>query len=86
MPFETDIPNALPSHYSVAELRTQMHRHAHLIHVADSTWFIGTANNDDSTFTITDKVYDRAMPIELNERADAFECEVQPHEFYRLPS
>lgn len=49
------------------------------IHVADSTWFIGTANNDDSTFTITDKVYDRAMPIELNERADEFECEVQPH-------
>lgn len=49
------------------------------IHVADSTWFIGTANNDDSTLTITDKVYDRAMPIELNERADAFECEVQPH-------
>ena len=45
------------------------------IHVADSTWFIGTANNDDSTFTITDKVYDRAMPIELNERADEFECE-----------
>ncbi len=49
------------------------------IHVADSTWFIGTANNDDSTFTITDKVYDRAMPIELNERAEAFECEPQPH-------
>ena len=49
------------------------------IHVADSTWFIGTANNDDSTFTITDKVYDLAMPIELNERADAFECELQPH-------
>ena len=49
------------------------------IHVADSTWFIGTANNDDSTFTITDKVYDRVMPIELNERADAFECELQPH-------
>ena len=49
------------------------------IHVSASTWFIGTANNDDSTFTITDKVYDRAMPIELNERADAFECELQPH-------
>ena len=45
------------------------------IRVSDSTWFIGTANNDDSTFTITDKVYDRAMPIELNERADEFECE-----------
>ena len=49
------------------------------IHVSDSTWFVGTANNDDSTFTITDKVYDRAMPIELNERADAFECESQPN-------
>ena len=48
------------------------------IHVTDGTWFIGTANNDDSTFTITDKVYDRAMPIELNERADAFECEPHP--------
>lgn len=48
------------------------------IQVSYSTWFIGTANNDDSTFTITDKVYDRAMPIELNERADAFECEPEP--------
>ena len=48
------------------------------IHVAESTWFIGTANNDDSTFTITDKVYDRAMPIELNERADEFKCEPHP--------
>ena len=47
------------------------------IRVPDSIWFIGTANNDDSTFTITDKVYDRAMPIELNERAAAFECEPQ---------
>lgn len=44
------------------------------ITVPDSLWFVGTANNDDSTFTITDKVYDRAIPIELNERADAFTC------------
>lgn len=49
------------------------------IRVCASTWFVGTANNDDSTFTITDKVYDRAMPIELNERADAFECDLQLH-------
>jgi hypothetical protein len=47
------------------------------IQVSDAMWFVGTANNDDSTFTITDKVYDRAIPIELNERAAAFECE--PH-------
>ena len=44
------------------------------IHISETLWFVGTANNDDSTFTITDKVYDRAIPIELNDRADAFEC------------
>ena len=48
------------------------------IHVSDTLWFVGTANNDDSTFTITDKVYDRAVPIELNERAAPFECEPYP--------
>ena len=48
------------------------------IHINPNIWFVGTANNDDSTFTITDKVYDRAMPIELNERAAAFEAEDQP--------
>lgn len=47
------------------------------IHVPDNLWFVGTANNDDSTFTITDKVYDRAIPIEINQRADAFECPPQ---------
>lgn len=47
------------------------------IRVPDNIWFVGTANNDDSTFTITDKVYDRAIPIEINERAEAFECEPQ---------
>lgn len=47
------------------------------IRVPDNVWFVGTANNDDSTFTITDKVYDRAIPIEINERAEAFECEPQ---------
>ena len=48
------------------------------LRVPESVWFIGTANNDDSTFTITDKVYDRAMPIELNQRGDAFTCDPQP--------
>ena len=48
------------------------------IMVSESVWFVGTANNDDSTFTITDKVYDRAIPIELNERANAFECDPYP--------
>ncbi len=34
-----------------------------------NVWFVGTANKDDSTFTITDKVYDRATPIEINTKA-----------------
>ena len=44
------------------------------LRIATTLWFVGTANNDDSTFTITDKVYDRAMAIELNEKAEAFEA------------
>ncbi|MDD4000731.1 MAG: hypothetical protein PHX62_07565 [Bacilli bacterium] len=37
--------------------------------VPQNLWFIGTANRDDSTFTITDKVYDRATPIVINAKA-----------------
>ena len=37
--------------------------------VPQNVWFIGTANKDDSTFTITDKVYDRSTVIEMNNRA-----------------
>ncbi|MGN0808197.1 MAG: hypothetical protein ACI4MN_07120 [Candidatus Coproplasma sp.] len=42
--------------------------------VPQNVWFIGTANNDDSTFTITDKVYDRAVTLELNQKADYFDA------------
>ncbi len=38
-------------------------------------WFIGTANNDDSTFAISDKVYDRAMVLNLDKKAEPFEAE-----------
>lgn len=41
----------------------------------DNVWFLGTANNDDSTFSISDKVYDRAMVMNLNKKAPQFECE-----------
>ena len=37
-------------------------------------WFIGTANNDDSTFAISDKVYDRAMPININSKGVPFDA------------
>ena len=36
-------------------------------------WFVGTANNDDSTFAISDKVYDRAMVLNLDKKAIPFE-------------
>ena len=35
-------------------------------------WFIGTANNDDSTFAISDKVYDRAMVLNLDDKCERF--------------
>ena len=37
--------------------------------IPQNIWFVGTANKDDSTFTITDKVYDRSASIEMNEKA-----------------
>ena len=40
-------------------------------------WYIGTINNDDSTFMVTDKVYDRAMPIDINTRIDPFKSREQ---------
>jgi hypothetical protein len=40
-------------------------------------WYIGTINNDDSTFMVSDKVYDRAMPIDLDSKIDPFKCREQ---------
>ena len=40
--------------------------------IAPNVWYIGTINNDDSTFMVTDKVYDRAMPIDLNSKGEIF--------------
>ena len=45
------------------------------LHIEQNIWFIGTANNDDSTFTITDKVYDRAMSLFFDNKGIAFEAE-----------
>ena len=40
----------------------------------DNMWYIGTCNNDDSTFAVTDKVYDRAMSIDINEKGKPFDA------------
>lgn len=45
------------------------------VQIPNNIWFVGTINNDDSTFAVADKVYDRAIPIDLDSRADAFEAE-----------
>lgn len=42
----------------------------------ENMWYVGTANNDDSTFAISDKVYDRGMPININSKAKPFDCPV----------
>ena len=44
----------------------------------ENVWFIGTANNDDSTFAISDKVYDRAMVMNLDHKAKPFRANETP--------
>ena len=46
-----------------------------VLKIPENTWFIGTANKDDSTYTITDKVYDRAITISFDDRNEPFEVE-----------
>ena len=36
------------------------------VRVTSNIWFVGTANRDESTFEISDKVYDRAQVVSLN--------------------
>lgn len=43
-----------------------------IIQIPNNVYFVGTANKDDSTFTITDKVYDRAITIDFDNRNNAF--------------
>ncbi len=38
-------------------------------------WFVGTANNDDSTFAVSDKVYDRAMIIDIDKKFVPFDVD-----------
>ncbi|MBR2505473.1 MAG: hypothetical protein IKB70_00830 [Bacilli bacterium] len=43
-----------------------------ILKIPHNTWFILTANKDDSTYTITDKVYDRAITINFSNRNESF--------------
>ena len=46
--------------------------------IPQNTWYIGTANNDDSTFSISDKVYDRALTINIDNKGMPFEAPDTP--------
>ena len=46
--------------------------------IPQNIWYIGTANNDDSTYAISDKVYDRAQPINLDSKGVAFDAPDTP--------
>jgi len=39
-----------------------------MLKIPENVWFVGTANQDESTFEITDKVYDRAQLIDFQHR------------------
>ena len=45
--------------------------------IPQNVMFFGTANNDDSTFTISDKVYDRAISLFFDDKGRPFEAEHQ---------
>lgn len=47
------------------------------IKIPQNVFFFGTANNDDSTFTISDKVYDRAICLFFDNKGIAFEAPFQ---------
>ena len=40
------------------------------VKVTKNIWFIGTANRDESTFEISDKVYDRAQTVSLDKKGE----------------
>jgi len=44
------------------------------LQIPTNAWFIGTINIDDSTFTVTDKVYDRAIVINFDAINEPFEA------------
>ena len=44
------------------------------LQIPQNVWYIGTANNDDSTFAVSDKVYDRALVINLDSKGEPFEA------------
>lgn len=51
---------------------------ANTLRIPTNVWFVGTANRDESTFEISDKVYDRAQTMNFNKRAPKVRNYTQP--------
>lgn len=47
----------------------KMLEEGHTMKIPTNVYFVGTANRDESTFAISDKVYDRAQTMNFNKRA-----------------
>ena len=52
----------------------------HTLKIPNNVWFIGTANRDESTYDISDKVYDRANTMNFDKRAKKTEYFSEPLE------
>ena len=46
--------------------------------IPQNVWYIGTINNDDSTFSVSDKVYDRAFVVNLDSKGVPFDAPKTP--------
>ena len=42
--------------------------------IPQNVWYVGTINNDDSTFSVSDKVYDRAFVVNLDSKGVPFDA------------
>lgn len=50
----------------------------HTIKIPNNVWFVGTANRDESTYDISDKVYDRAHTMNFDKRANKVQYYNEP--------
>lgn len=60
-------------------------KNGHTITIPTNVWFIGTANRDESTFEISDKVYDRAQTMNFDKRAPKIHSYSRPLEQRYVP-
>ena len=68
------IVSIVPDHWALDPVKLDNGR----LRLPRNMWFIGTANNDDSTFAISDKVYDRAMVLDIDSKAEPFNAQDTP--------